>query len=357
MLAEPVGQPASGEAEMRGNGESGAAVGGAVAGEGDGSVAGLEVADEAGFVDAEGRVEEWGVARGFHPEAAILRKAAGVGEDGETDAEGFEQGIDVPVAAVGDDDDVPASGLKAPNGLGESGGGGKLGDQGAEFGFGAAQVAEDAGEGIEMADAAGGVFGPIVRVAGRQVGGDGQVVEFAIGDGAVEVGDEDGGVLRGAGGEQSSVSRGQWLMRFNEESMETEQNPALSAEREAFRKKYNVRLVESAEEGTSILRLPEGVYGFATAPASDEMPVFAKPVFRCTELIRTKDEILMLGYLNAQEAKIVEEGAEPAAVTLYPEPYEQATQLVAIPLSRIDRRRPPTRDEGNSMKVEVGPAA
>ena len=139
--------------------------------------------------------------------------------------------------------------------------------------------------------------------------------------------------------------------------MANEQNPALSPEREAFRKKFNVRIVASEQEGTSILRLPQGVYGFTTAPASDEMPVFSKPVYRCTELIRTAEEILLLGYLNPAESEIVEKGLEPATVTLYPEPYEQATRLVAIPVSRIDRRRPPTRDEGNSMKMEVGPKA
>jgi hypothetical protein len=139
--------------------------------------------------------------------------------------------------------------------------------------------------------------------------------------------------------------------------MANEQNPALTPEREAFRKKFNVRIVKSEEEGTSILRLPEGVYGYTTAPASDEMPTFASPVYRCTELIRTGEEILMLGYLNPNEADAVEAGQEPVAATLYPEPYEQATRLVSIPVSRIDRRRPPTRDEGNSMKIDVGPKA
>lgn len=137
--------------------------------------------------------------------------------------------------------------------------------------------------------------------------------------------------------------------------MANEQNPALSPEREAFRKKYNVSIVASEMEGTSVLRQPDGVYGFTTAPASDEMPLFSKPVYRCTELIRTAEEILIVGYLNPSEAELVEAGLEPATATLYPEPYEQATRLVGIPLSRIDRRRPPTRDEGNSMKIEVGP--
>jgi hypothetical protein len=41
---------------------------------------------------------------------------------------------------------------------------------------------------------------------------------------------------------------------------------------------------------------------------------------------------------------------------LYPDLCEHATELVEVPLSRVDRRRYPSRDEGNAMRLEVAPA-
>lgn len=138
--------------------------------------------------------------------------------------------------------------------------------------------------------------------------------------------------------------------------MSKEVNPALTPEREAFRKSFQVRLIDEKEEGSSILALPDGVYGYTTAPASDEMPVFRQPVFRCTELMKLDGHVKLVGYLTPSEKAAVEAGQEPVAVDLYPEPYKDATALLAVPLERIDRRRQPTRDDGNAMRIEVAPA-
>lgn len=136
--------------------------------------------------------------------------------------------------------------------------------------------------------------------------------------------------------------------------MSQETHIALSAERQALRDRLKLRLVTPEENGMPVDRLPEGVYGFTTSPSSDELPLFNKPIYQCTEIQKLKGgEVIFLGYLTKKEAEALESGAEPMAVDLYPEPYGEATVLVSIPDSRVDRRKLPTRDHGNAMKVEV----
>ena len=40
---------------------------------------------------------------------------------------------------------------------------------------------------------------------------------------------------------------------------------------------------------------------------------------------------------------------------LYPDPHGESQRLISIPLSRVDRRRPPSREEGNWMKMDLAP--
>jgi hypothetical protein len=126
---------------------------------------------------------------------------------------------------------------------------------------------------------------------------------------------------------------------------------ASSPEREALRKGHAVRALLRSEEGCGVAHLPAGVWGFTTAPASQEIPLFTDPVHRCTEVHKTADgEVYLLGCVKPAEARAI---VDLKNLDLYPEPFEQSTQLVAVPLSRIDRRRPPTRDSGNAMHIEL----
>jgi len=127
-------------------------------------------------------------------------------------------------------------------------------------------------------------------------------------------------------------------------------------EREQLRKENDVRLIAPEEEGNDTALLPTGVYGFTTAPGASEIPLFAAPVFRCTEVHKTVDgEVRLIGYFKSADAQALAVGAEPFTADLYPEPYEDATTLVCVPVSRLDRRRPPARDHGNPMRVDVAP--
>lgn len=134
------------------------------------------------------------------------------------------------------------------------------------------------------------------------------------------------------------------------------QGSALSPEREALRTRNGVRAVTSQEEGHDVKSLPAGVYGFTGAPAAPELPLFTHPIVRSTEVHKTASgEVYFIGYVQPIEAQTIESGAEPVRANLFPDPYEASATLVAIPMSRIDRRYPPTRSGGNSMAVEIAP--
>jgi hypothetical protein len=138
--------------------------------------------------------------------------------------------------------------------------------------------------------------------------------------------------------------------------MSQETHPAFFSERQALREQSNLRLITAQEEGNHIENMPEGVYGFTTSPSSEELPLFIKPIFQCTEIHKLAGgEICYIGYVTPGEYASFQSGMEPLTLNLYPEPYGEANKLVSIPQSRVDRKRPPTRDEGNAMKMEIAP--
>lgn len=131
---------------------------------------------------------------------------------------------------------------------------------------------------------------------------------------------------------------------------------ALGSARESFRRQFGVRLVTAAEEGTGLRHLPEGIYGFTGAPGTDELPLFSKPLYQGFEVHKWPAGVVAwIGYLTPAERAAFDQGQDPINVVLFPEPYGEATELVAIPAGRVDRRRPPTREKGNGMGMELGP--
>ncbi len=138
--------------------------------------------------------------------------------------------------------------------------------------------------------------------------------------------------------------------------MAQDQNVTLSPERQALRAQAGVRLVRPEEEGLGIRRVPEGVYGFSSSASTDEIPLFSKPVYGAFEVHKLAGgEVAWVGYVQPEDYRRYEAGQEPFALELYPEPYGDATQLVSIPASRVDRRRPQARENGMPMRIEVAP--
>lgn len=138
--------------------------------------------------------------------------------------------------------------------------------------------------------------------------------------------------------------------------MSEQQHPSLSPERVALRASHGVRVVTKEEEGHAASALPAGVYGFTGAPAAPEMPVFAQSIVRSTEVHKLANgETLLIGYVRSEEAQAFASGDSAIRLNLFPEPREESKTLVAVPLARIDARHPPTRENGNSMAVEIAP--
>jgi len=136
--------------------------------------------------------------------------------------------------------------------------------------------------------------------------------------------------------------------------MPIEQHPALSAGREKIRTANNLRPLVSEEEGLPLAATPNGIFGFSTSPATSEIAVFSKPVFRSFELHKLANgEIRYVGYVSPPDERTLADGAGPAVINLYPDPYEQASALVQVPASLIDRKRPPLRDLGSPMRLEI----
>jgi hypothetical protein len=138
--------------------------------------------------------------------------------------------------------------------------------------------------------------------------------------------------------------------------MPIEQHPALNPERTELRSRAGLKPLDSREMGFPIARVSEGVYGFTTSAATDEVAVFDKPVFRSFELHKLKGgEVLYIGFLTDSDKELLENRQEPGTINLYPDPWEQATNLVQVPASRIDRKRAPLRDNGSPMKLDIAP--
>ncbi len=131
---------------------------------------------------------------------------------------------------------------------------------------------------------------------------------------------------------------------------------SLLPERQALRDASQLRLVTTKEEGTDIGHLPAGVFGFTGAPAAVEIPVFIRPYFECFEIHKLADgQTAWVGYVTAQERTLLEAEREAITLDLYPDPHGQAVCLVRVPATRVERRKSPTRDNGNSMRMDLAP--
>lgn len=122
-----------------------------------------------------------------------------------------------------------------------------------------------------------------------------------------------------------------------------------AGERERLRAEHKVRLITEQEEGSDLLRLPNGVYGFTYAPASQEIPVFMKQPLHSFEVHRGGDgSFFLLGCVKPAEA-----GKAEGEVDIYPDAYGDATTLMSIPYARVVQMKGPSRSDGNAVRVKL----
>ena len=128
-------------------------------------------------------------------------------------------------------------------------------------------------------------------------------------------------------------------------------------EREALRRQHHVQLMSDQDEGRAVVQLPGGVYGFTYAPALELSPLFQKKSFQNFEVHKLSSGAEhVVGYVTEPDAQKLGRGGA-ADVTLYPDPYGEATHLVSVAVSRITNSKPnPSRERGNFLKLELAPA-
>ncbi len=124
---------------------------------------------------------------------------------------------------------------------------------------------------------------------------------------------------------------------------------------DALRVRHQVRLLTPEQEGLPIGRLPAGVYGFATAPGMDAVPLFGKRAYHNFEVHKAADGIeYLIGFVTPEEAISLALGKEGTAIRMFPDPWQGAQQLVSVPLSQIVApRRVLPREDGNPFPFTI----
>lgn len=134
--------------------------------------------------------------------------------------------------------------------------------------------------------------------------------------------------------------------------------PTATKEIEDLRLQHKVRLVTDEEEGTGIDRLPAGVYGFTYSPAADNYPLFNKQEINAYESHKLADgSAVLVGYLTRQETDTLTTTKESAVIHLFPNPKGEATNLVVLPIARVQGVKEHSQRTGAGLELRVGPAS
>jgi hypothetical protein len=124
-------------------------------------------------------------------------------------------------------------------------------------------------------------------------------------------------------------------------------------QRQPLREKHQVRLLHDPEDGTGLLRLPNGVYGYTYAPAVGEAPLFHQYKYQSFEVHKLGDgTVVLIGFVTPENAARIA-ASEPVKLRLLPDPTDQASTIVALPLWRIQRFKEYSARDGQGLEVEL----
>jgi hypothetical protein len=136
-----------------------------------------------------------------------------------------------------------------------------------------------------------------------------------------------------------------------------QQNTQLGPDTESLRTSHQLRLVGPSEEGTGADALPGGVYGFTYSPGLPNAPLFAERRYRTFETHKIgTGEVLVVGFVTAEDARLLAESTEDVTVRVRPQPDEVHAAVVALPYSRIRRHRQYAAPNQEGFTVTVAPA-
>lgn len=131
----------------------------------------------------------------------------------------------------------------------------------------------------------------------------------------------------------------------------------IAQERESFRNRHAVRLVQGAEEGEILKYAQGGIYGFTYAPQTLDCGLFNKNPYLSFEMHKLKDNsIRLLVAVTPEIKKKIETATELFELTIYPDAYQTATELVVLPYASLRHLKAPKRDEGNKITGFYQPA-
>jgi hypothetical protein len=124
---------------------------------------------------------------------------------------------------------------------------------------------------------------------------------------------------------------------------------------EKIRAERKLRALTYEESGTGVNRLPKGVFGFTYSPAEDNFPLFKDRDLRSYESHKLDDgSVALLGFLTASERSQLE-SASKTRIHLFPEPKDQAVELVTVPMSRVVSHVENSARLGTGLELELGP--
>jgi hypothetical protein len=126
---------------------------------------------------------------------------------------------------------------------------------------------------------------------------------------------------------------------------------AAEPEREALRARHNVRELTAEEDGTGWQRLPSGIYGFVFVPVLGDFPLFRTAKLHNFEVHKVgPSELLLVGYASPEAAAQLE-------IRLCPDPRQDASMLVSIPLARVIKIKETSAREDGSLALQLEPGA
>jgi hypothetical protein len=129
-----------------------------------------------------------------------------------------------------------------------------------------------------------------------------------------------------------------------------------TADQNALRTAHQVRIVSSSEEGTSVDKLPGGVYGFTYSPGLPSTPLFAARRYRTYETHKLPSgEVFVIGFTTVEVARALSTATEETTLQIHPQPEDGFDALVTIPYSRIRRHRQHAVPNQDGFTVTVAP--
>jgi hypothetical protein len=131
-----------------------------------------------------------------------------------------------------------------------------------------------------------------------------------------------------------------------------------TADQETLRAVHRVRLVSSAEEGTGVNALPDGVYGFTYSPGLPNAPLFAVRRYRSFETHKLPSgEVFIIGFVTREVSGQMTASHADVVVQIQPEPEGDAATLVAVPYSRIRHHRQYAAPNQHGFSVTLKPVS